>query len=119
MNSSRKKATGNLAPDSNSSRLALALRELANVQDNPASFERFAHLFPTFVSIDDRTSPGWWAAFLRPTIPEFLPIKFAHMYRRREAVRRVWRGDTEMLAMLLLPETPPEETPAEEREAYI
>ena len=100
-------------------RLLEALAELANLRDEVPAFERFARDWPGFVRVSERVGPGWWASIVKTTIPAFLPAQFAHMYRRREALRRVWRGDSEMLAMLLLPEVPPEEAPQDEREAFI
>lgn len=118
MNSSIDKTSNNLAPKLAASELLPALKELANVRDDSAAFGRFASQFPGFVRVDERVGPAW-ASILRVSIPSFLPPEFAHMYRRREALRRIWCGDSEMLAMLLLPEVPPEEASPKEREAYI
>lgn len=98
--------------------LLRGLTELANLRDEASAFERLERDWPGFVRVDERIGPVR-ASFVRPTIPAFLPERFAHMYRRREALRRIWCGDSEMLAMLLVPEVAPEEAPQNEREAYI
>lgn len=117
MNSSKHKTSETLAEPSDRKPNLAALTELANLRDDRVSFERFARRFPEFNAGD--VGPGWWASIVQTTIPAFLPPQFADLYRRRESLRLVWRGDSEMLGALLIPETPPNELPLEEREAFL
>ncbi len=118
MNSSKDRASKTLAEQTAERKPNLAaLAELANLQDDRVSFERFARRWPEFNAGD--VGPGWWASIVQTTIPGFLPPQFADLYRRRESLRLVWRGDSEMLGALLIPETPPYELPVEEREAFF
>src|SRR5216683_1512970 len=108
MNSSKDKTSETLAGPSADRKPNLAgLRELANLRDDRVSFERFARRWPEFNAGD--VGPGWWASIVQTTIPAFLPPQFADLYRRCEALRLVWRGASEMLGALLIPETPPYE----------
>jgi hypothetical protein len=81
---------------------------LANLRDDPKAFEHFASL-EHFAS-GNRESLNWlfvdkpeWWAFPEDNPPAFVPEKLVHLYRQREALRKVWRGDMHMLAGLLIP----------------
>jgi hypothetical protein len=105
-----------------------ALMALANLRDDPADFERFAKHWPGLVHVgpdlpngeaplqlighDDKGDPiiragDIWDTMIR--VPEFIPPRFAHMYKRRETLRWVWRGNAKLLSALLIPGIPPEE----------
>jgi hypothetical protein len=117
MNSSNKKTDDNLAPEADTSKLLSALKELANLRDDPASFERFARLYPRFVHVPDSDLPYRFAEPLT-RIPD-LPNRFLLMWQRREDLRKVWRGNSDKLTALLLPGTYPEELSAEEKTQYV
>jgi len=95
-----------------------ALVELANLRDDPAAFERFARRWPVFaVALDDDPSdnsayyPTKCRGFAygdQPTrMPPNLPKRFLLTWQEREALRRIWRGDSDKLTEVLLP-TPEE-----------
>src|SRR6266481_5579724 len=95
-----------------------ALIELANLRDDPAAFERFARRWSVFAGAqDDNPSdnsayyPTKYVGFAygaQPTrMPPNLPKRFLRMWQKREALRRIWRGDSDKLTEVLLP-TPEE-----------
>ena len=104
----------NAIAESSDKELLDALVDLANLRDDEASFKRLEAKWSGFVRVDERERP-FWNSVLRSVGPSFLSTQFHHMYRRREAVRRIWRGDSEMLVLVLLPEVPPEESTDQEK----
>jgi hypothetical protein len=117
MNSSKDKTGGNLAPTPDPSELLDALQELANLRDEPASFERFVRRWPGFIRVPDSDIPYRLSGPV--TGIQNLPNRFLHMWQRREDLRKVWRGHSEKLAAILLPGVPPEELPTEELTRYV
>ena len=100
-----------------SSQLLLALRELANLPDDPSSFERFARNRPRFIYIPE-TPPPYTLAEPLTGIPNF-PNRFIHMWQRRQDLREVWRGSRGKLKAFLLPSLPPEELPRADLIQYV
>ena len=87
-----------------------ALIELANLRDEPAAFERFARRWPVFAYVEGDPSHNFvgFAYGEQPTrMPPNLPKRFLLTWQEREALRRIWRGDSDKLTEVLLP------TPAE------
>ena len=106
-----------------------ALTGLANLRDDPAAFEKFARRWPGFVHVGETEPPNgearisvitpdtgdpfiraydFWDLIVR--VPEFIPPRFVHMYKRREVLRLIWRGSIpRLLSALLIPGIPPEE----------
>ena len=92
-----------------------ALVELANLRDDPAAFERFARRWPVFACVEERLEEGDYATNYmgfaygeHPTrMPPKIPKRFVLTWQEREAVRRIWRGDSDKLTEVLLP-TPEE-----------
>src|SRR4029077_15519726 len=92
-----------------------ALIELANLRDEPTAFERFARRGPFFADVVD--DPLFqFVGFPygeKPTrMPPSIPKRFFRMWQTREALRRIWRGDSDKLTEVLLP------TPAEMQMDY-
>jgi hypothetical protein len=87
-----------------------ALKDLANLRDETAAFERFVKRWPEYAHVPERDLPG-----LGPLGPQQIPNKFWTLRERREALRKVWRGDSLTLSELLLPNEPPEELRDEEK----
>lgn len=86
------------------------LAELANLRDDPKDFERFVKRWPGFVLVLDKDLP-------RLSLGKGdIPNRFHSVLERREAVRRIWRGNSLTLTELLLPNEPPEEL--QNQEAY-
>jgi hypothetical protein len=119
MNSSTNKTRDNLAPTASPSELLDALKELANLRDEPESFERFVRRWPGFIRVLDSDSDMSYRLSEAVTGIQNLPNRFLHMWQRREDLRQVWRGHSEKLAAILLPGIPPEELSAEERDEYV
>jgi hypothetical protein len=95
-----------------------ALVELANLRDDPTAFERFARRWPVFAGVldDDQSDnsayyPTEYMGFAygdQPTrMPPNLPKRFLLIWQKREALRKIWRGDADKLTEVLLP-TPEE-----------
>src|SRR5258707_505573 len=108
MNSSNSKTRNNLAGTRGSLKLLTALKDLANLRDDLASFERFAHGWPVFTHILDRDDIGdnylGFSYGERPTrMPPSLPKRFLLIWQEREALREIWRGNSEKLINVLLP----------------
>ena len=91
-----------------------ALIELANLQDDPTAFERFARRWPDFAyGLDDvplDSDDGYRMKYVgfhygdHPTkMPSSLPKKFLLKWQEREALRRIWAGDSDKLTEVLLP----------------
>jgi hypothetical protein len=116
MNSSASKTHDNLAGAS-ASELLLALRELANLLDEPASFERFARRHPAFIHVPTDDLP--YSLSVPMTGIPSLPNRFLNMWQTREDLRQVWRGHSDKLAAILLPAVPPPELSAEELNRYV
>jgi hypothetical protein len=116
MNSSPNEARNNLASPS-ASELLIGLQELANLLDEPASFERFARRRPGFIHVRADDLP--YSLSVPVTGLPNLPSRYLHMWQRREDLRQVWRGHSEKLAAILLPGVPPEELSIEERNEHV
>ncbi len=128
MYSSTINARENLARKAGASNLILGLKDLANLQDEAASFERFARRLPVFARVrveDDTPSDsdaeltrqeyfdkyGYWPTTfvgydfgepmtrMSPTIPK----RFFLMWQMREALREIWRGNSDKVIEVLLP----------------
>lgn len=129
MNSSTDRPSETLAvPRQNKKPNIDALVELANLRDEPAAFARFALRWPVFARVrleDDtpadsdaeltgqeyfdkygyyRTTFGGYA-FGEPMtrMPPSIPKRFFLMWQMREALRRIWVGDSDKLTEVLLP----------------
>jgi hypothetical protein len=94
------------------------LIELANLRDDPAGFERFARRWPMLGCVVDDVPSDDSAGYRmdnvgfpygeHPTrMPPNLPKRFLLTWQEREALRRIWRGDSDKLTEVLLP-TPEE-----------
>ena len=128
MNSSTIKGHGNLARKAGGSSLILGLKDLANLQDEAASFERFARRWPVFAHVldselcfeqpSDNVDPqdffqqhGYYRTIYvgygygeHPTrLPPNIPKRFLLIWQQREALREIWRGNSDKLAEVLLP----------------
>jgi hypothetical protein len=109
MNSSKRKTSDNLAAKRDPSELLVPLRDLANLRDDPASFEGFASRWTGFIRVSDfdRTGNDRIYAYgeLVPVtrMPPNLPTRFLLMWQAREALREIWRGNSEKLTGVLLP----------------
>jgi hypothetical protein len=101
----------NLAGTRGSLKQLNALRELANLRDEPASFERFANRWPALTHILDedpldtiRIKYVGFSYGEPPTkMPRSLPKRFLLMWQAREALREIWRGNSQKLTEVLLP----------------
>ncbi len=111
MNSSSNRPPETLAvPREHKKRDIDALVELANLRDEPAAFERFARRWPVFACVEDDPSDNFvgFAYGERPNrMPPNLPKRFLLTWQKREALRRIWTGDSDKLTEVLLP-TPEE-----------
>src|SRR6266851_4807637 len=107
MNSSKAKSGENLAPKAVASKPVLALTDLANLQDEAASFERFARRWPGFASLLDDDLPDNYLGFdygaPHNRMPPSLPKRFFLMWQEREALREIWRGNSDKVTQVLLP----------------
>jgi hypothetical protein len=116
MNSSTINAHENLARKASASNLILALKDLANLQDEPASFERFARRWPGFGHVLDEDPADTYRAtagrinylgfsYGEPwtRMPPNLSRRFFLMWQMREALREIWRGNSDKLTEVLLP----------------
>ena len=117
MNSSKNKANNNLASAS-ASELLRALQDLANLRDEPGSFDWFVSRWPRFIFVPDNDLPYSIGEQVLTKIPNF-PRRFLGVWQRREDLRQVWRGHSGKLAAILLPSLPPDELSAQERSAYL
>jgi hypothetical protein len=107
MKSSKTQTRDNLAGTPN---LLDALKDLANLQDDAASFERFAHRWrrwPVFAQVgDDNPSDndmGFSYGEPWTRMPPSIPKRFFTIWQDREALREIWRGNSKKLAQVLLP----------------
>jgi hypothetical protein len=83
-----------------------ALIELANLRDEPAAFERFARRWPVFACVEDDPLyqlVGFHYGEQPTRMPPSLPKRFFRAWQRREALRRIWVGDSDKLNEVLLP----------------
>ncbi len=109
MNSSRKETRDNLAGTRGSLKHLIALKDLANLRDDSASFDWFAHRWPDFTHVLDEDPPdtinyrGYSYGEPLTRMPPNLPKRFLLMWQKREALREVWRGNSEKLTDVLLP----------------
>ncbi len=107
MNPSTDKARENLAPKDDVSSLIPGLKDLANLHDDAASFERFARRWPVFARVgDDNPSDNYGGyEYGEPWIrmPPSIPKRFFLMWQMREALREIWRGNSDKLTEVLLP----------------
>ena len=129
MNSSAKQPHDNLATGADTPKWLSALQELANLRDDPASFERFARHWPVLADVLDDTwtpeeapvAPGRGTVSTTdddlPTLifrgfvygkepsrmPPSIPKKFLLTWQMREALREIWSGNSDKLTEVLLP----------------
>jgi hypothetical protein len=114
----------NLAGTLSPSKPLDALEDLANVQDDAVSFERFASHWPDFAYVvDDKPSDldncsgeeffrkyGFYRTtfggydFGEPMtrMPPSIPKRFFLMWQMREALREIWRGSSKRLRDVLI-----------------
>jgi len=126
MNSSKKQTRDTLAGTPSPSSLLDALKDLANLQNDAASFEFFAHRWPVLARVLDDDLPnddvppeqvpeffeqhGYYPMKLggfsygEPPnrMPPNVPKKFLLMWQMREAVREIWRGNSDKATEVLL-----------------
>ena len=109
MNSSKAKLGENPAPKTGDSNPSLALADLANLRDDSAAFERFASRWPDFSEVLD-SDPAPTDSYFQyhygepmTRMPAKLPTRFLRIWQRREALRQIWRGNSEKLFQVLLP----------------
>jgi hypothetical protein len=111
MNSSDSKKTNTLALLKPEQSLK-AICELANLRDDPRDFLRFTERWPGFA--------GLWTQFYEPASVEPMDVIqaiFYGVFRRRESVRKIWRGgDNDGITDHLLP--PLEDLAPNEVEKY-
>jgi hypothetical protein len=93
------------------------LTALANLRDDPKAFEWFAHRWPGFIHVPE-SGQRYIPAEVVTGIAS-LPNKFLHMWQQREHLRRIWKGNTEHLAAVWMPATPPAELPSKEHNEYV
>lgn len=107
MNSSKQQTRDNLAGAPSPSNLLNGLKALANLRDDSASFEWFARLWPVFARVgDDNPSDNYigydygepWTR-----MPPGIPKRFFLMWQMREALREIWRGNSDKVTQVLLP----------------
>jgi hypothetical protein len=107
MNSSRSETRNNLAATLGPTKLLVALKDLANMRDESASFKRFARHWPSFIHLLDDDPPDNYVGFDygEPVtrMPPNLPRRFLPMWQAREALREIWRGNSGKLTDVLLP----------------
>jgi hypothetical protein len=107
MKSSTKQTGDNLAGTPSPSDLLNALKALANLRDDSASFEWFARLWPVFAALDGDDLPDNYHGFVygapHNRMPPSLPKRFFLMWQQREALREIWRGDSDKVTQVLLP----------------
>lgn len=116
MNSSTVNAHENLAQKAGAVNLILGLKDLANLQDEAASFEWFARRWPVFSRVLDEDPADTYGAtagrinyvgfsYGAPwtRMPPNLPKRFFLMWQMREALREIWRGNSDKLTEVLLP----------------
>ena len=88
-------------------RLLETLKELANLRDDPAAFERFVRYWPGLIDVGDHCEHDSYAGYSfgepKTRMPRNLPKRFLGVWQWREALREVWRGNSEKLTYLLLP----------------
>ena len=125
MNSSKGQRRDNLAGTPSPSDPLDALEYLANLQDDAASFERFASLWPTYACVEEekpsdydncsgqeffdkygyyRTKPGGGFDYGEPmtSMPPSIPKRFFLTWQMREALREIWRGNSKKLRDVLI-----------------
>lgn len=116
MNSSKERTSDNLAGTTRLSNLLGGLKDLVNLQDEAASFEWFARRWPVFSHVLDEDPADTYGAtggrinyggfsFGEPwtKMPPNLPRRFFLMWQMREALREIWRGNSDKLTEVLLP----------------
>jgi hypothetical protein len=107
MYSSKKEAHDNLAPEVAASKLLSALTVLANLRDDEAAFQLFARRWPSLSDVLDRDPApadnygGYSYGEPVTRMPATLPTRFLLMWQRREALREIWRGNSEKLTYAL------------------
>jgi hypothetical protein len=107
MKSSKQQTCNNLAGTPSPSNLLNALKALANMRDDSASFERFARLWPVFARLgDDNPSDNYMGFdYGEPwtRMPPSIPKRFFLMWQMREALREIWGGNSDKVTQVLLP----------------
>lgn len=92
--------------------LLRAVTELANLRDDGSDFVRFFRRWSSLVP-EVEAHGIQFERMQRAGIP----ARFMVLYQRRDALREIWRGNSVVLAELLLPNEPPEELRG--REEYL
>src|SRR5262245_59579539 len=107
MKSSTDRSIENLAPKAGPSNFLRALKDLANAQDDAASFERFVHGWPVFSHVGDDDPADNYRGFSYgepwTKMPPSIPKRFFLIWQMREALREIWRGNSDKLTEVLLP----------------
>jgi hypothetical protein len=108
MKSSTDNADENLATKVGASNLILRLKDLANLRDDSASFEWFGRRWPGFAALlGDDDLPDNYFGFVygapHNRMPPSLPKGFFLMWQEREALREIWRGNSDKVTQVLLP----------------
>lgn len=107
MYSSNQQAGDNLARTPSPSNLLDALKDLANLQDDAPSFERFARRWPAFsrvLDFDPAPADNYGGySYGEPVtrMPSKVPTRFCLIWQNREALREIWRGNSEKLTVVL------------------
>jgi|SRR5215472_1649582 len=106
MNSSTDETLENLAAKRDPSKLLDPLKDLANLQDDPASFERFARRWPVFARVlDDDPSENYvgFGGERWSKMPPSIPKRFFRTWQMREVLREIWGGNSKKLGDVLFP----------------
>jgi hypothetical protein len=103
MKTSRQETRDNLARTP--AKLLDALKHLANLRDDEAAFQRFASRWPGFTLVLDEDPGDDYVGFnyLEPPTrrPPNLPKRFLNVWQARQALREIWRGNSEKLTYVL------------------
>ena len=105
MNTDNRETRDNLA--ATPTKLLEALTDLANLTDDESAFRRFAGRWPAFSRVLDfdpapTDNYGGYSYGERITrMPANLPTRFLHIWQEREAVREIWKGNSEKLTFVL------------------
>jgi hypothetical protein len=107
MNSSGINAHENLARKARASNLILGLKDMANLKDEAASFDRFARRWHVFARIEDDNPADNYVGYDYgepwTRMPSSIPKRFFLMWQMRDALREIWRGNSDKVIELLLP----------------
>ncbi len=105
MKTSRQETRDNLARTP--AKLLNALKDLANLRDEEAGFQCFASRWPGFTLVLDEDPGDNYVGFdygEPPTgMPPNLPKRFLPAWQARQALREIWRGNSDKVTQVLLP----------------